>query len=367
MVASQYGTEYLPDSRGIYQTKVKNAQEAHEAIRPAGHPFDLPEALRGRLSPDEFRLYDLIWKRTVASQMADARGRRITISVEVGGAMFEASGKTIDFPGYLRAYVEGSDDPEGELAGRDVVLPPVAVGEALECRGLGAQEPHHAAAQSLQRGLADPGAGRNGHRPAQHLRLDHRHDPRPRLRVQVEARQRAGADLDGLRRLAVAGSRTCRTWSTTSSPPRWKTSWTPSAAASSSHLEYLRHFYFGNDQPGLKDLVENKAGEIDARDVSRVLIGKPEGQPEVYVRVGRYGPFLEQGERRASLPDKMPPDELTLASRPGDAGQGRAKRGAAGRSVPQTASRSSSRSAASALTCSGARPTATKSRKTPRC
>ena len=133
IISSQYGKEYLPDSPRIYQTKVKNAQEAHEAIRPAGHPFPLPENLRNVLSPDEFRLYDLIWKRTVASQMSDSRARRITIRVDIGGARFEASGKIIDFPGYLRAYVEGSDDPESELAEREVVLPQVTIGKALKC------------------------------------------------------------------------------------------------------------------------------------------------------------------------------------------------------------------------------------------
>ena len=172
-------------SRGIYQTKVKNAQEAHEAIRPAGHPFDLPDALRGRLSAEEFRIYDLVWKRTMASQMADARGHRITIRVDADGALFQVSGKTIEFPGYLRAYVEGSDDPEAELADREVILPAVRVGEPLRVPRAGAQESHHAAAQSLQRSGPDPGAGRDGHRPAEHLRLDHRHDPGPQLRLQV--------------------------------------------------------------------------------------------------------------------------------------------------------------------------------------
>ena len=136
IIAGQYGKEYLPNAPRTYQTKVKNAQEAHEAIRPAGNHFALPEDLRNRLSPDEFRLYDLIWKRTVASQMTDARARRITIRVDLDEASFEASGKIIDFPGYLRAYVEGSDDPDSELADEEVVLPQVAVGETLECREL---------------------------------------------------------------------------------------------------------------------------------------------------------------------------------------------------------------------------------------
>ena len=165
IIASQYGKEYLPDGPRIYQTKVKNAQEAHEAIRPAGHPFVLPEALRNLLSPDEFRLYDLIWKRTVASQMTDARARRITIRVVVDGANFEASGKIIDFPGYLRAYVEGSDDPESELAGREIVLPPVTVGEALDCRQLQSkshttQPPNRYSEAALTRALEDMGIGR---------------------------------------------------------------------------------------------------------------------------------------------------------------------------------------------------------------
>ena len=165
LVASQFGPEYLPPQPRYYQTKVKNAQEAHEAIRPAGHPFDSPEALRRRLNPDQFKLYDLIWKRTVASQMADARCRRITIAVEADGALFQASGRIIDFPGYLRAYVEGSDDPDARLADRDVVLPEVAVGESLQCRGMESkshitQPPNRYSEASLTRALEEMGIGR---------------------------------------------------------------------------------------------------------------------------------------------------------------------------------------------------------------
>ena len=127
LVQSQYGREYLPDSPRNYQTKVKNAQEAHEAIRPAGTTFELPEQLRGELSDEAFKLFDLIWQRTIASQMADSRQRRITITIEGGGAVFQVSGRTIDFPGYLRAYVEGSDNPEADLSEQETVLPDVAV------------------------------------------------------------------------------------------------------------------------------------------------------------------------------------------------------------------------------------------------
>ena len=316
LVASQYGGEYLPPQPRLYQTRVKNAQEAHEAIRPAGHPFDLPETLRGQLSPDEFRIYDLIWKRTVASQMADARGHRVTITVEVDGAIFQQSGKIIDFPGYLRAYVEGSDDPEAELADRNEVLPASTLGEVLTCRELRpkshtTQPPVRYSEASLTRALEEMGIGR----PSTYASIIDTilarqyvfklgrsnvlvptwtafvvsqllEEHLPEL-VDYQFTAEMEDELDAISRGELG------------------------------YLEYLNRFYFGNAHPGLKPLLKNKADEIDARDISRVLIGKPAGQgedaAEVYVRVGRYGPFLEQGSRRASLPEKMPPDELTLA------------------------------------------------------
>ena len=149
LIASQYGGDYLPDQPRFYRTKVKNAQEAHEAIRPAGSSFDVPDKLRNQLSADEFRLYDLIWKRTIASQMADARGERVTITVAAADATFEVSGTTILFPGYLRAYVEGSDDPQAELADRQTTLPPRAARRGSRLAATGMQGPHDAAAQSL--------------------------------------------------------------------------------------------------------------------------------------------------------------------------------------------------------------------------
>src|SRR5262245_21555151 len=136
LVRNEYGGEFLPPSPRVYKSKVKNAQEAHEAIRPAGHPFELPAGLKDQLPPDQFRLFELIWKRTIASQMVDARGRTMTITIEGSGAVFQVSGKTIDFPGFLRAYVEGSDDPEAELAEQEKILPAVKVGDAVACRGL---------------------------------------------------------------------------------------------------------------------------------------------------------------------------------------------------------------------------------------
>ncbi len=313
LVSSQYGAEYLPPQPRTYQTKVKNAQEAHEAIRPAGHPFDFPETIRSRLTTDEFKLYDLIWKRTVASQMADSRGHRITIAVELDGAVFQVSGKTIDFAGYLRAYVEGSDDPEAELADRESVLPSVAVGEVLECRqlepkGHTTQPPNRYSEAALTRTLEEKGIGRPSTYAAIIDTILARQYVFKRGNVLVPTW------------VAFAVSQLLESHLPNLVDYQFTAEMEDELDAISrgemGHVDYLNTFYYGNEHPGLKQQLENKVDEIDARDVCRVLLGKPQRQgdqsAEVYVRVGRYGPFLEQGDRRASLPDNMPPDELTL-------------------------------------------------------
>ncbi len=165
LVSEEYGVDYLSPAQREYKSKVKNAQEAHEGIRPAGHPFELPQALRGELDADEFKLFELIWKRTIASQMADASGRRIVISIEGEGCVFQVSGKTIDFPGYLRAYVEGSDNPEAELADQERILPSVEVGEALRCvemlaKDHATQPPSRFSEAALTKALEERGIGR---------------------------------------------------------------------------------------------------------------------------------------------------------------------------------------------------------------
>ncbi|MCE5302218.1 MAG: type I DNA topoisomerase [Planctomycetaceae bacterium] len=315
LVASQYGAEYLPNSPRLYQTKVKNAQEAHEAIRPAGHPFDFPETLRGRLTPDEFKLYDLIWKRTIASQMNDARCRRVTIGLELDDARFEASGKTIEFPGYLRAYVEGSDDPESELNEREAVLPPLSVGQSVRCVELESkshttQPPNRYSEASLTRALEEMGIGR------------------PSTYASIIETILARDYVFKLKR----GNVLVPTW-TAFAVSQLLEAHLPNlvnyqftaemedeldaiSRGEMNYVDYLRGFYFGNGQPGLKQLLKDKVEQIDARSVCRVSIGKPQdgSGEEIFVRVGRYGPFLEQGERRASLPDQLPPDELTLSS-----------------------------------------------------
>ena len=171
-----YGPEYVPEAPRRYERKVKNAQEAHEAIRPAGETFRTPEEAARSLTGDELRLYELIWKRTVASQMADATGTsaqvRLAGTVPEGApllagaeAEFSASGRVISFPGFLRAYVEGEDDPEAELADREVVLPALAEGDPLAGVGFepgshSTQPPARYTEASLVKAMEELGVGR---------------------------------------------------------------------------------------------------------------------------------------------------------------------------------------------------------------
>ncbi|HPP51446.1 MAG TPA: type I DNA topoisomerase, partial [Thermoguttaceae bacterium] len=311
-VVGLFGPEYLAPEVRVYATKVKNAQEAHEAIRPAGHPFEHPDTLRGELGPDEEKLYELIWRRTLACQMADARGRTVAVTIELDDALFEVTGRIIDFPGYLRAYIEDPDDPQ-EANGNEKRLPSVSVGEKLQVESLEAkvhttQPPPRYSEATLTRELEKRGIGRPSTYAAiidtilardyvfkrgsalvptwtafavvqlleQHL---------PEL-VDYDFTAEMEDELDAISRGEL------------------------------EHLDYLREFYFGKEHPGLKPQLEQKAAQINAREVGRIYIGQAPGPDNgpIYVRVGRYGPFLEHGNRRASLPEKMAPDELTAAA-----------------------------------------------------
>jgi DNA topoisomerase-1 len=311
LVRTEYGDEYLPDAPRYYSSKVKNAQEAHEAIRPAGHPFKLPESLRGELTPDQFRLFDLIWKRTIASQMADARGHLITLHVNgEQGTRFRASGKSIDFPGFLRAYVEGSDDPEADLADRETVLPRVRVGESIACRELVpkshvTQPPARYSEASLTQTLEDKGIGR----PSTYASI---------IDTILERRyvfKKGNALVPrwlgfSVVRLLEDHLATLVDYDFTA---QMEDLLDEISRGEAEHLPYLNRFYFGGgDSQGLHATVEQTIKDVDARHMSRFLIGTPASGESVHVRVGRFGPFLEQGTRRASVPDEFPPDELTL-------------------------------------------------------
>jgi DNA topoisomerase-1 len=314
LVRNEYGGEYLPDSPRVYKSKVKNAQEAHEAIRPAGHPFELPAVLKD-LPPDQFRLFELIWKRTIASQMVDARGRTMTITIEAGDAVFQVSGKTIDFAGFLRAYVEGSDDPEAELAEQEKILPAVKTGEALVCQGLEpkdhtTQPPARFTEASLTAALEERGIGR----PSTYASI---------IDTIIERRyvfKKGNALVPSWTAFSVSKllEQHLPTLVDYQFTAQMEDLLDDISRGEFESVQYLNDFYFGkknNSHAGLKPQLDSKIQQIDPRDISRFSLGKPESGPhreEVFVRVGKFGPFIEQGERKASISQEMPPDEMTL-------------------------------------------------------
>ncbi len=320
LVLSLYGKDYLYEKPRLYKTKVKNAQEAHEAIRPAGGEFRLPETLRS-LSSDEYRLYDMIWKRTVATQMKDAVGTRTTIIAMVSdsqrpneSARFRVSGKTIEFPGYLRVYVEGYDDPAAELADKEKILPEVQKGDPLNLLSLVSQEhttmpPSRYTEAALTKSLEEKGIGR----PSTYASII------DTILSRDYVFKKGGALVPTWTGFAV-----CQLLESHFQKlidyqftAEMENELDAISCGELSHLEYLHRFYFGdpsqeNGQFGLKNLMENKSDEIDPHAICQFLIGTPEGEEPLYVHVGRFGPYLQQGERRCSLPENLPPDELTL-------------------------------------------------------
>ncbi len=304
-----YGAEYVPDSPRVYTSKVKNAQEAHEAIRPAGDRFRTPEqARRTGLSGDEFRLYELIWKRTVASQMKDATGE--SVSVRITGASsageeaeFAASGKIINFYGFLKAYVEDADD-DAERDDRERRLPPLAEGDPL-------------------RGELEP-AAHETRPPARYTEatlvkeLEDREIGRPSTYASI-----IGTILDRgyvfKKGTALVPSFLAFAVTTLLEQhfgrlvdyeftARMEDALDQIARGEEARVPWLRRFYFGSDgEEGLKQLVSD-LGDIDARGVSSF----PLKGTDIVVRVGRYGPYLERGDgQRVNVPEGTAPDELT--------------------------------------------------------
>jgi DNA topoisomerase-1 len=320
LVRSQYGDNFLhPDVR-VYKGKVKNAQEAHEAIRPAGTPFRLPETVRGELGDqDQFRLFELIWKRTIACQMADANKQRVSITIEGGGATFTASGTSIVFEGFLRAYVEGSDNPEAELANRERILPNVSerdslAADTLDPKSHTTQPPARFTEATLTRTLEEKGIGR----PSTYASI-------------------IGTITDERRNYIIKkGTALVPTWRAFSVTRLMEDHFEPLVdyeftaeledfldSISRDEVgreEYLKKFYFGDGSSdrhnvGLKARLAEKIEAIDPKVSARFLLGIPETgehREEVFVRVGKFGPYIEQGERTASIPDGMPPDEMDL-------------------------------------------------------
>jgi DNA topoisomerase-1 len=345
LVAERYGAEYLPKSPRFYGNQSKNAQEAHEAIRPAGAVFRLPEDVAREVHPIEARVYDLVWKRTVACQMADERYTALNVAFsgsfsgslggaaggalggtaagaaggasggssgagqrEIGKLVVGAKGRTTDFAGYRRAYVEGRDDVESALDERETVLPPLSNGDRARIAsaapsGHRTVPPARYTEASLVKRLEELGIGR----PSTYASI---------------------IDTITSREYAIARDKTLvPTWLAFAvvhvlellEPVIVDYDFTANmelrldriASGELDRLEFLRDFWTGNN-PGLKKVVASRGEGIDPRVVGSVPLGTHEGEP-VVARVGRFGPYVHWKDSRATIPSSLAPDELNLA------------------------------------------------------
>jgi len=317
-----YGDAYVPAQPRQYTRKVKNAQEAHEAIRPAGERFRTPGEVARELDGDDYRLYELIWQRTVASQMADARGT--TVSVRIAGTAgtgeavtFAASGRTITFPGFLKAYVEtldeGSDEQADDAESRlpELTQGQPLVADSLTPEGHTTNPPSRYTEPSLVKALEDLGIGR----PSTYASII------KTIQDRGYVWKKGAALVPSWVAFAVVGllehhfGRLVDYDFTAAMEDELDSI----ASGNQQRTDWLSAFYFGAAEGregsvarsgGLKKLVGVNLEEIDAREINSIPMFD-----DVVVRVGRYGPYLERvrdGEsQRANLPDDLPPDELT--------------------------------------------------------
>ena len=302
-VEKLYGQQYLSPQPRQYTTKSKGAQEAHEAIRPAGSTFRTPQetALGGR----ELAVYDLIWKRTVACQMADSRQTQITVQLQVEDAGFRSSGKRIEFPGYLRAYVEGSDDPEAALEDQEVILPNLKVGDHPNCTDLEAvghetQPPARYTEATLVKTLESEGIGR----PSTYASIIGTIIDKGYAQLVSNAlipTFTAFAVTDLLEKHfpdIVDPSFTSKMEQTLDDIATGEAKWLP----------YLQQFYLG--EKGLETLVKERESQIDATKARTVELENLDAK----VRIGKYGPYIEVGNGEgvitASIPKDLTPADL---------------------------------------------------------
>jgi DNA topoisomerase-1 len=324
--ASMFGDDYVADAPRRYDRKVKNAQEAHEAIRPAGEAFRTLDEAQSQLGGDELAVYDLVWKRTIASQMVDARLTQDRVRLDatlpnVVGFNAEvlvgltATGLRIEFPGFRRAYVEGTDDPEAELADQERILPALSEGEVVpvqgaEAKGHDTQPPDRYSEATLIKKLEDLGIGRPSTYASVMKTIDRRGYvwkkgkslvPAFRAFAVVNLLQIYFADLVDYQFTAAMEDQL------------------DEIAQGTQDLEpWLQRFYFGDPnattelaKAGLEKMTHEQH-EFDFAAINSIPLGvAPDGLP-VSVRSGRYGPYLVHGEDRASIPEATEPDSLSV-------------------------------------------------------
>ena len=308
-----YGADHVADSPRVYAGKTKNAQEAHEAIRPAGESFKTPGELAPELSRDEFALYDLIWKRTVASQMADAKKMQMRVDFDAKTSdaretIFRANGSVITFPGFLAAYDDLSEEKEGEES-EDKRLPAMSVGQSLKvneysCEGHETKPPARYTEPTLVKKLEELGIGRPSTFASIIATIQDRGYVSKRGRALVPTF------------LAFSVTGLLETHFTKLVDYEFTASMEEDldkiASGDAKRVDWLRDFFYGHDgEPGLNELSAD-LGAIDAREVNTMRLS-----PEIEIRVGRYGAYLQEGEgdtrKLANVPEGLAPDELTLA------------------------------------------------------
>ena len=316
LIRSKYGPDNVPDEARIYTKKVKNAQEAHEAIRPAGEQWRAPDDLAGEVSADAARVYDLIWRRTVASQMIDATGQTVTIRLagstsDARSVEFSTSGTVITSPGFRLAYTEETDGDEQERQ-----LPSLAEGDtttasALEAKGHDTSPPARYTEASLVRRLEELGVGR----PSTYASI------METIQNRGYVWKKGSAMVPAFTAFATVGLMEGHfpnlvDYALTA---RMEDDLDEIANGDRESVPWLGDFYFGGRRdgedplPGLRDLVsDERLLEIDPVEINTIPIGVDENGEMVVARVGKFGPYLKRGDDTCSVPDDIPPDELTI-------------------------------------------------------
>ena len=320
--AKLYGRETVPEKPRVYANKSKNAQEAHEAVRPAGDVFKTPSELSSVLRGNDFKLYDLIWKRTVASQMADARGSTASVTIagktkDAGTADFTASGTVITFRGFLFAYEEGQDESRNDdkRDDADASLPPLTEGQTLalaqlESKGHETSPPPRYTEASLVKSLEELGIGR----PSTYASIISTIIDRGYVTPRGTALVPNWIAFSVVRLLEEFFGDLVEYQFTA----EMEDDLDLIADGTADRVEWLNGFYFGSDKHrGLRTVIDN-LGDIDARAINSIEIA-----PDITLRIGKYGPYLEvpppegapEGEapRRVNVPEELAPDELTPA------------------------------------------------------
>jgi len=317
LVADRYGSSFLPDSPRTYGKQAKGAQEAHEAIRPAGERFQDMDVAATTFGPtsDEARVYELIWMRTVASQMKDAKGESLVAemtgqALDGRSCLFRAAGRSVTFTGFLRAYVEGRDDPDAALDDQETPLPDLTEGQDARVVSLDPTEhqtkpPARYTEASLIKRLEELGIGR----PSTYASII------ATILDREYARKQGTALIPTWRAFSVVGllEQYFSDYVDYAFTARMEDDLDRIAAGDQDMVPYLDAFYNGNAHPGLTQLVSEDALErIDPKAVNSFPIGVgADGEP-IVARAGQFGPYLQHGERRASIPPDLAPDELTI-------------------------------------------------------